>query len=100
MKVRKCNIYKVVERDDTDYSNLFTETNVTPDDYIALGVRARVELRIPHGKDYVYTHVTTPGLWGILVPSMNDPYLDEVFEEEKKTLIEMLESIGRIELTE
>jgi hypothetical protein len=98
MKVRKSDIYKIVR-----YNNDIGKESLFPN-RIVVGVRARIELKIPYGygnKDsFVSTHVTTPGVWGIQVADMNDSYLDEVFEEEKKTLIVMLESMGRIELEE
>lgn len=61
-----------------------------------LGIRARVQFYIPHpyGPHSASVHaLTTPGLWGIESDS-GDEYLDEVYEEQKADLIELLHRCG------
>jgi hypothetical protein len=40
--------------------------------------------------------ISSPGLYGISVETWDDPYLDEVFEVEKETLLYMLKSLKNL----
>jgi len=62
-----------------------------------IGVMAAAEIRIPYGKDFIVTEIESPGLWGIESDSDED-YLNSVFEDEKKTLLDMLESLKTFEM--
>ena len=55
---------------------------------------ASVELRIPHGGDFILQYITSPGLHGIIVANTNDPYMSEVFVEQCNILVSMLDAIG------
>jgi len=57
------------------------------------GVRAKIRLEIPNGESKILQSIESPGLWGIEDDSGED-YFNEVFEEEKETLIQMLETMG------
>jgi hypothetical protein len=62
-----------------------------------VGVRAVAEIRIPYGHDWIVTTLKSPGLWGIQDNS-GDDYYQEVFEEERQTLLDMLVSLRNFEL--
>lgn len=62
-----------------------------------VGVRAKAEIKIPHGHDWIVSHISSPGLWGIESDS-DESYLNEVYEEEKATLLGMLESLKAYEV--
>jgi hypothetical protein len=62
-----------------------------------VGVRAVAEIKIPHGADWIVSRVSSPGLWGIEDDS-GEGYFREVFQEERKTLIDMLESLKDFEI--
>ena len=62
-----------------------------------VGVRARAEIRTPYGQDWIVAHISSPGLWGIEDDSGED-YFNEVYEEEKQTLLGMLDDIKNFEL--
>lgn len=64
-----------------------------------VGVMAKAEIRIPYGKDFILTEITSPGLWGIESDS-GDEYFNSVLKEEKRTLLDMLESLKTFELVE
>lgn len=69
------------------------------DEFHFVGVRAAVEINIPHDPDtFITQRITTPGLWGIESDSGKD-YLDEVFTEESEVLASMLSELG-IEVTD
>jgi hypothetical protein len=57
----------------------------------AVGVRAVAVLEIPFGKDFIRTKISSPGLWGI--EGGDNKYYREIFEEEKATLIDMLDGL-------
>lgn len=59
-----------------------------------VGVVARANIPVPYGADTVIAVLETPGLWGIDVDDPDDPYLEEVFEEEVETLKEMLQHLN------
>jgi hypothetical protein len=67
--------------------------------------KALVEITIPESDnqpDYctdralagIRHTIASPGLWGIFAKSDEDPYFDEVFAEERMTLIDMLTKMG------
>ena len=62
-----------------------------------LGVIARAEIRVPYGADWILSHMDSPGLWGIEA-AHDDSYLDEVYQEERATLLDMLESLKTYEV--
>lgn len=65
------------------------------------GVKAEIILNIPapYGENHwIIQAINSPGLWGIESDS-DDSYFEEVFEQEKRTLIHMLEAMG-IEVVE
>lgn len=66
-------------------------------DFSFVGVRARAEIRVPYGRDFIVTTISSPGLWGIESDSGQD-YFNSVFQEERATLLEMLKSIHDFEL--
>lgn len=66
-------------------------------DFSFVGVRATALIRVPYGKDFIETRISSPGLWGIESDS-GQAYFDEVFQEERKTLLEMLESMHEFEV--
>ena len=57
----------------------------------AVGVMAVITLRIPFGKDFILAPVKSPGLWD--VEGADEAYLKEIYEEEKATLIDMLDGL-------
>ena len=67
---------------------------------IERGVRAKAILKIPHGLNpdcWITSDFLSPGLWGIESDS-DEAYLNSVFEDEKETLLDMLESLKTYEL--
>lgn len=64
-----------------------------------VGVRAVAQIKIPYGADWIISKVTSPGLWGIEDDS-GDAYFSEVFQEERKTLVDMLESLKDFEIVD
>lgn len=57
----------------------------------AVGVQAVAILEIPFGHDFIRTTIKSPGLWGI--EGGTQKYYREIFEEEKATLIDMLDGL-------
>jgi hypothetical protein len=55
-----------------------------------VGVRAVAKIEIPDGQGRIRTSIKSPGLWGV-DPNESEDYLAEVFEEERETLVHMLE---------
>ncbi|MBD3277139.1 MAG: hypothetical protein GF388_02470 [Candidatus Aegiribacteria sp.] len=66
--------------------------------FLLVYVKARAELYIPYGDGWVVEDITSPGLHGIAVEDFDDPYLDEVFLEEKEILKEMLQGIQKMDI--
>lgn len=64
-----------------------------------LGVIARACIRVPYGADWICASLDSPGLWGIEA-AHNDSYLEEVFQEERATLLDILESLKTYEVVE
>ena len=62
-----------------------------------VGVIARASLKIPYGADWITSSIDSPGLWGIEADASED-YLEEVFQEERATLLDMLESLKAFEV--
>ena len=63
-------------------------------DFDFVGIRASVEIKIPHGTGTVISHrITSPGLWGIESDS-GDEYFRQVFREESEVLSSMLAELG------
>ena len=59
-----------------------------------VGIRAKVELSIPHGRDTFITQtIHSPGLWGI-EDDFGDEYLDSVYADECDVLASMLTEMG------
>lgn len=69
----------------------------TRGDWEYIGVRAVAKIEVPNGRDWIVTRIKSPGLWGIESDAGED-YLAEVFEDEKATLLEMLESLKEYEV--
>lgn len=65
--------------------------------FLFCGVRAVATIAIPYGHDWITTEISSPGLWGIEDDSGED-YLNEVFEEERRILIDMLDSMSDYEI--
>jgi hypothetical protein len=62
-------------------------------DWNFIGVRARAVITLPiGGTSFVTYELVSPGLWGI--ESDAGDYLDEIFKEEKATLLDHLRAIG------
>ena len=71
-------------------------------DWYFVGVRAKAEIRIPNGVNedcWILSSMETPGLWAIESDS-DETYFEEVYQEEKATLLEMLESLKDYEIVE
>lgn len=66
-------------------------------DWHMTGVRAKAEIRIPHGHDWIVTHLSSPGLWGV-ESDAPESYLDDIFAEERATLLGMLEHLKDYEI--
>src|SRR5947207_1836146 len=66
-------------------------------DFHFVGVRAVAEIQVPYGPDFIVTKLESPGLWGIERDSGED-YFEEVFQEEKSTLLDMLDSLHTYEV--
>ena len=62
-------------------------------DFGFIGVRASVEIRVPHGRSSIMQRIVSPGLWGIEDDSGTD-YLESVFQEEVGILKSMLEELN------
>ena len=63
------------------------------------GVRAKAEIRVPYGHGFIIAHISSPGLWGV-ESDASEEYLEEIFQEEKTTLLEMLKSLCNYEVVE
>lgn len=62
-----------------------------------VGVRAVAHIEVPCGSAWIMSTIKSPGLWGIEDDS-SEAYFNDVFEEEKRTLLEMLESMREFEV--
>lgn len=96
---------EIVPDDDADTSYLEQDefkdalTAYRDGQFSFVGVRAVAEIRVPYGKDWIVTKLKSPGLWGIEDHS-GESYFAEVFEEEKRTLIDMLQSLHELEIVD
>lgn len=98
LKVNADDIYKIVEYDDDADSSYADQEGMEQEraaidrgDLVAFGVRAAIKLKLRSGNE---VPLVSPGLWGIFAESSHDPYMDEVFKEERATVISMLEELG------
>lgn len=103
MTVKKSDYFKVVPDDpdpDTSFMDQedFKEMKQAWENHElqCYGVQAAVELQIPYGQDFIERVIETPGIWGVFSKNKDDPYHDELFEEEAKILTDMLTAIGII----
>lgn len=78
-KPAQVRIVKLVERD-TDEEGMS-------------GVMARANISIPYGDGSIHAHVDSPGVWGVDDESADGDYGDEIYSEERDTLLAMLESL-------
>jgi hypothetical protein len=65
-----------------------------------VGVRARAIIKIPHGinpRCWITSELLSPGLWGIESDS-GDEYFQQVYQEEREILIDMLASLRTYEV--
>ncbi len=62
----------------------------------AVGVTAFTTIEIPYGHDTIDVRIESPGLWGIKLAGdgSDEPWLNEVFQEETDVLIGMLRELG------
>ena len=71
------------------------------DEWRFVGIRARATIKIPHGTNpdcWITSELLSPGLWGIESDS-EDPYFQEVYQDEREILIAMLASLKTFEIT-
>lgn len=106
MRVSKADFERVIIVDeDPDASFLEQEgfedrlRSYQRGDFHFVGIRAQVELKIPHGATghSIVQVVQSPGLWGIESDS-NVNYFEEVFQEECEVLADMLRAMASIEV--
>lgn len=60
-----------------------------------VGIQARATIKIPYGTNpdcWINSKMLSPGLWGIESDS-GDEYFQEVYQEEREILIDMLASL-------
>jgi hypothetical protein len=100
MKVNASDIRKVI-REDPDADDSYADQEGFEEERIAInegrlqayGVMAAINITsiTRHGEiSYV---IDTPGVWGVFIDSLKDPHLDELFEEEKSILIDILNGL-------
>lgn len=59
--------------------------------------KATVTVYIPVNNDsFIMQEISSPGLYGIRVETLDDPYLNEIFDDEKETLLYMLKSLKNL----
>jgi hypothetical protein len=110
--VKTSDIKKLVDYDpdpDPSYAERMAEDGapaeleaINSGEFIAYYCKAVVTIDIPcDGADdpdvprnLILHRVESPGLWGIYAASDDDPYFDEVFAEERNTLVWMLRKMG------
>jgi hypothetical protein len=72
------------------------------DEWHFVGIRAKGRISIPYGtntKSWILSEIHSPGLWGIESDS-GDPYFQQVFEEEREILIDMLEGLKTYQINQ
>jgi hypothetical protein len=116
LRVRASAIRKLIDYDpepDASYAVDMAEREGWTDELEAIEngelvgyyCKAVVDITIPENNqqpDYctdrgiagIVHRIASPGLWGIFAKNDEDPYFDEVFAEERSTLIDMLTKIG------
>jgi hypothetical protein len=65
------------------------------DEWHFLGIRARAHIKIPYGSNpdcWMTSELLSPGLWGIESDS-GDAYFQQIYQEERSILIDMLASL-------
>jgi hypothetical protein len=82
-----------LEQEDMGFEERLNEYN--NGDFSFVGVRASVELAIPHGKDgtKILQTITTPGLWCVESDS-GEEYFNEIFDQESTILTSMLKELN------
>jgi hypothetical protein len=105
---RTSDIEKVVDYDpepDASYAVRMAEEENIPEeleaiergDLVGYYCRAVVTLEIlceTEGHSSILQRIESPGLWSIFAESDDDPYFDEIFAEERHTLVCMLRKMG------
>lgn len=74
---------------DQDKTRLETYGNT----WTTIGIVAKAVIYIPLGSALMMHEIESPGLWGVEDDS-DDKYLDEIFENEKDILLEILEKLN------
>ena len=64
-----------------------------------VGVQAVATISVPYGRDWIITHLRSPGIWGVENDSGED-HLNDIFSDEKAVLITMLEALHDFEIEE
>ena len=65
------------------------------DEWHFLGIRAKATIKIPYGSNpqcWITSELFSPGLWGIESDS-GDWYFDQVYQDERDTLLSILASL-------
>jgi len=100
MKIKKEDIEREVlidEIPDLSYIKNQDRLDSYGDEWIMEGIRAKIILEISYGSKNdlctILQTITSPGLWGI-ESDCGEDYKDEVFQEEKAILIDVLRGIG------
>jgi len=101
VRVKASDIKRLVQLDqepDASYANAegyeAEKALIDSEEWLAYGCSAFIDLKVPYGPDHVVVPIMSPGLWNIFAKSEEDAYFDEVFEEEKAGLIDMLRNRG------
>lgn len=116
MRVRASDIRKLVDYDpepDTDYARRMADEEGIKEELEAIErgdltgyyCKAVVDITIPDNDempDYcsdrgitgIVHHIASPGLWSIFAKNDEDPYFDQIFAEERRTVIDMLTKMG------
>jgi hypothetical protein len=69
------------------------------DDWHMVGIRAVAKVKVPTQGSWIMTRISSPGLWGIESDSA-ESYFNEVFQEERQVLINMLDELGTYKIEE
>jgi hypothetical protein len=65
------------------------------DEWHFVGIRAKATIKIPHGSNpecWITSDLSSPGLWGVESDS-GDEYFQQVYQEERDELLQMLASL-------
>lgn len=87
--------------DETEFKALYEKEvkAYNNDEWHFIGVQAKAIIKFPHGTNpdcWITTTLKSPGLWG-MESNCDQAYKQEVFEEEKTTLIELLKSLKNLD---